>query len=207
VNKTKYLTFLLISLFSFTFIACTAKPPAQYSETFESAGKWSTSVDAVAEVGVADGEMQIHVFAPGQSAWSTYEVEYKNVTVSVDTRVLDGPLDNEYGILIHQQDEQAFLAFSLSADGYVRAAKYQDAMWQVLGADWMPVDVIRQGQAENYISVTANEGHYSFSINDEIVLEIEDSSFRKGRIGLYAGSLTEGGVVVAFDNLEVNVVE
>lgn len=163
---------------------------------------WAASSDAVAEVGVSDGVLRIEVFSAGQVAWATSESQWADVRLSVDATQVSGPHDNEYGVLIRMQDDQNFYAFSISGDGYARAARYDGGTWTVLGPDWTPHQSILQGAATNRLELVAAGTRFDFRVNGESVLQVDDSAFSVGRLGLYAGAFADGDVVVAFDNLE-----
>lgn len=170
--------------------------------TFDDDDGWEASSDAVADVAVSDGVLRIEVFSAGQVAWATSESRWADMQLSVDATQVSGPYDNEYGVLVRMQDDQRFYAFSISGDGYARAARYDAGTWTVLGPDWTPHDAIRQGSATNRLSLVAEGTRFDFLVNGESVLQVEDTAFSVGRLGLYAGAFAEGGVVVAFDNLE-----
>ena len=95
------------------------------------------------------------------------------------------------------------VVFSISGDGYARAAWYNSGTWNLLGSDWIPSDAIHQGAATNVLELEARGTTFVFSVNGTQVLQVEDAELAKGDIGLYAGAFNEADVVVDFDNLEV----
>ena len=161
------------------------------------------SSDAVADVGIADGRLLVHVFSPGQLAWSASLSEWQDCHVTVSATQVSGPIDNEYGILLRMEDDESFLAFSVSGDGYTRVAHYADEAWSLLGPDWSPSDVVNQGTATNLLEVTAAGSALEFRVNGQIVADLVTEETASGPIGLYAGAFSEGDVVVAFDDLNV----
>jgi hypothetical protein len=72
-----------------------------------------------------------------------------------------------------------------------------------LGPDWTPNPHIQQGLSTNILNVTAQGALLTLTVNGEMALQVEDDTLSQGSIGLYAGAFGEGGVVIAFDNLEV----
>jgi hypothetical protein len=179
-----------------------------WEDAFEDGTGWQLSSDAVAEVAVVEGALIVHVFAPGQIAWATSERTWGDLHLTVEATHVSGPDDNEYGVLIRMNQtgsgSDAFYAFSISGDGYARIARYRAGTWTVLGSDWVPSDAILQGEATNLLEVVAQGTVLQFTINGEPVLQTEDAELRSGSIGVYAGAFAEGGVVIAFDNLQVN---
>ncbi len=150
-----------------------------------------------------DGALRVHVFEVGQVAWASAGRTYGNFRLTVEATQVSGPADNEYGVLVRMQDDQHFYAFSISGDGYVRAARYNGASWIILGPDWSESDAVHQGEATNILEVEATGATFVFRVNGVQVLQIEDATYAKGDIGLYAGTFSEGDVVITFDKLEV----
>lgn len=183
--------------------ACGAEEHGPWKEPFDDAGNWQLSADAAASVAVADGVLRIHVFELGQVAWAAASRTYSDFHLTVEATQVSGPDDNEYGVLVRMAGDQQFYVFSISGDGYARAAWYSSGSWNLLGQDWMPSDTIRQGAATNVLEVEARGATFIFSVNGTQVLQVEDAQLTKGDIGLYAGAFNEANVVVDFDNLEV----
>jgi hypothetical protein len=207
LDVVKYVsTILLISLIFIT-CACTFTKKSGIDDTwqdnFDDNKGWQLSADASATVSIYDGKLIIEVHEPGQVAWSAHESVWDNFEMTVVTEQLAGPLDNEYGLLLRMDNDTDFYVFSVSGDGYTRAALFQDELWTVLGSDWTPNDNINQGLSANTLSVTALDTTFTLSVNGAEVLKIDDETLSSGSIGLYAGAFGEGGVVVAFDDLNV----
>lgn len=183
---------------------CAGEPTSDsWTTSFDDGEGWNLSSDAVADVSLADGTLRVHIFSPGQLAWTSSQSDWQDCHVEVSAAQVSGPIDNEYGILMRMDDDQSFYAFSVSGDGYVRAAWYADGLWSLLGPDWTPSDAVNQGAATNRLEVIAAGTHFEFRVNDQMVLEVEDLDAKGGPIGLYAGAFSEGDVVVAFDDLNV----
>ncbi len=192
---------VLITLLMLT--ACTSRESAAWEETFDAPGDWRLSADAAAEITVQDGVLRIHVAEIGQVAWASAGRTYGNCRLTVEATQLAGPSDNEYGVLLRLQDDRHFYAFSVSGDGYVRAARYDGVSWTVLGADWTPNAAVRQGEATNILEVEATGATFVFRVNGEQVLQVADTTYPKGDIALYAGTFSEGDLTITFDNLKV----
>ncbi len=191
-----------------TAVACAGEPgssePGMWKTSFDEAEGWNLSSDPVADVTVADGVLKVHVIAPAQIAWATSSSMWQDCRIAVNATQVAGPVDNEYGILLHMDDDRSFTAFSVSGDGYVRAAHYADGIWSILGSDWAPNEAINVGAATNHLEVVAQNAQLEFWVNDELVLKLDDPDVRSGPIGLYAGAFSEGGVEVTFDDLSVS---
>lgn len=197
------LSSLVLCLILVGTAACASRGSAAWSEPFDAPGDWRLSADAAADVTVRDGALRVHVFEVGQVAWASAGRTYGNFRLTVEATQVSGPADNEYGVLVRMQDDQHFYAFSISGDGYVRTARYNGASWIILGPDWSESDAVHQGEATNILEVEVTGATFVFRVNGVQVLQIEDATYAKGDIGLYAGTFSEGDVVITFDNLEV----
>lgn len=185
-------------------IACQAGTPAgPWAEPFDAVGSWRLSSDAAATVTIADGQLHVQVHQPQQLAWAAAGRSFSDFRLTVEATQQAGPVNNEYGVLIRMDDDQRFYAFSISGDGYVRVALYDNGSWTLLGADWTPSPVIQQGEATNTLTVEAQGQQFTFQVNGETVAQVKDATLSQGEIGLYAGAFDEGDVSVSFDNLQV----
>ena len=195
---------LLLTVMAICGCASASATPAEaWRVTFDDDAGWVASSDAIADVAIAEGRLRIHVYNPGQIAWAFSEGTWSDLHLTVETTQISGPHDNEYGVLLRMKDDQHFLAFSISGDGYARVARFESGRWTVVGPDWVPSDAVLQGEATNKLEVIAQGASFDFRVNDQTVLQVEDATLTEGRIGVYAGAFTEGDVVVAFDNLDV----
>ncbi len=203
MRRLRWLHIVLILLAGLTLAACGSAAQQSWTETFDSQGDWELSSDAVAEVSMTEGQLQIHILLPGQVAWASAGRSVGDARIAVDATQVAGPMDNEYGVLLRMQEDEAFYAFSISGDGYVRVARYQDEAWTVLGSDWTANEAVHQGAATNHLEIEAQGANFTFSVNGEQVAQVEDDALRRGDVGFYAGAFGEGGVVIAFDDLTV----
>jgi hypothetical protein len=166
---------------------------------------WLAESDASAEVEYRDGTMHVLVKAPNSLAWASIERELDDFRVAVEATQAGGPDDNEYGVLVRMQDADHFYCFSISGDGYYLVSKYDGKEWEALsGDDWLPADAINLGMAMNLIEIVCQGTTMTFLVNGVQLATVEDNSYSRGGIGLYAGSFFEPDVQVYFDNLRVD---
>jgi hypothetical protein len=195
--------FCVLALCAAALAACASQiEDSTYTDAFDAPGAWGLSADAAARISIAEGQFRVEIHEPSQIAWGAAGRELGEFfRLEVEATPLEGPVDNEYGVLLRMAGDARFYAFSISGDGYARAALYDQGAWTVLGSDWTPSDAIRQGMGTNTLAVECRDGAYAFLVNGTKVLEIEDTTLTKGDLGLYAGTFGEGGLVVAFDDL------
>ncbi len=168
------------------------------------ASGWLVESDASAQVEYHDGVMRILIRLPNSIAWAAAQREFSDFRLSVDATQVAGPDDNEYGVLLRMQDPQHFYRFSVSGDGYYQVAKFDGVEWLILsGDDWLHSETIHHGSATNHLQVLCQGSTMAFSVNGVELVEVQDSSYSRGDVGLYAGAFFEPDVEVHFDNLRV----
>ena len=183
----------------------TPMPEAElpWGDDFSQLGVWQAESDAAAQVGTQDGVMRIYVAAPNQLAWSSAGREFSDFYLAVEATQFAGPDDNEYGVLVRMQDPDHFYRFSISGDGYYMVSKYDGETWEPLNGDWTLSDSIHTGTATNLLEVICQGATMTFLVNGEQLVQVKDTDYSRGNVGLYAGSFFEPGVEVHFDNLRV----
>jgi len=197
---------LVVAIVAVMLVACGGGGGEQlpWADDFsDPSSGWQAQSDASADVSYSDGVMRVLVKWPNSFAWASAEREFGDFHLSVDAAQVAGPDDNEYGVQVRMKDNRHLYRFSISGDGYYRIVKLDGEKEVVLGDDWTEADAIRTGVAVNHLEVICQGTTLTFRVNGELLAEVEDSSYREGDIGLYAGSFFEPGVEVNFDNLEV----
>jgi len=156
------------------------------------------------------GEYRLGVYAENYITWGNPEsaLDLTDFEIEVDARQVEGPLDNNFGILLrYQPDDEAFYWFQISSDGYYSVSYMQGDDWLEL-VTWETSEAIQQGlNATNHIKVSCVGNRYAFYVNDQHLTTFEDNALSGGSIGLAAGTFDEVGVVIHFDNLKVQALE
>jgi hypothetical protein len=157
------------------------------------------------EVGIDFQGLVIKVNMPQFMFWSVNGENYKNTKIDVDAVLLNGPTDDNFGVICRFKDNDNFYGFLISHDGYYGIFKMLEGKMilasQAGNLDFS--DSIRQGGVVNHIEATCNESILSLRVNDQLLAEIQDESFSSGQVGLIAGAYSTPGVQVLFDNLKV----
>jgi hypothetical protein len=156
------------------------------------------------------GEYRLGVFVENYVTWGNpgSALDLGDFEIEVDARQVEGPLDNNFGILLrYQPDDDAFYWFQISSDGFYSVSQTQGDDWLEL-VTWKPSDAIQQGlNATNHIKVSCVGDSYAFYVNDQHLTTVVDSALTGGSVGLAAGTFDEVGVVIHFDNLQVRALE
>lgn len=168
------------------------------------ASGWLVLVTDQDEKGYNQGTYRIAVYDADFASWGYPEPpgDFEDVVIEVDAHRVDGPEDNEYGVVARYQPDDSFYLFSISSTGHASIQKHIGDEWEYL-AEWTPSPAVRLGGEINRLRVTCQGAKLRFFVNGQAVAEADDASFRSGNIGLLASASDIGGVVVAFDNLRV----
>ena len=194
---------LLVVALVVLLVACGGGQLPWSDDFSDPASGWQAESDASAEVGYYEGVMRLLVKVPNRLAWASAGREFSDFHLAVEATQVAGPDDNEYGILVRVRDADHFYRFSISGDGYYQVSKYDGEEWVVLSGDWTPSDVIQMGVATNLLEVVCQGTTMTFLANGVTLTQVEDRSYPRGDVGLYAGSFFEPGVEVHFDDLIV----
>jgi hypothetical protein len=186
-------------------VACGGEESPWADDFSDPASGWQAESDTSAEVGYHEGVMRILVRASSQLAWASAGRDFSDFHLAVEATHVAGPDDNEYGVLVRMRDADHFYRFSVSGDGYYSVSKCDDGEWVALGVDWTPSEAIHTGAVANLLEVFCHGETMTFVVNGVQLTQVEDSSYSRGDIGLYAGTFFEPDVEVQFDNLRVDV--
>ncbi len=137
--------------------------------------------------------------------WSLSGQRFSDATIGVDATLRAGPDNNDFGLLCRFQNEYNFYAFLISSDGYGGIVKVKDGLYQILnsseGLEYG--SMIQQGQAVNQLRADCIGSRLTLYVNQEKFLEVDDTDFSAGDVGLIAGVYDEPGAEILFDNFYV----
>ena len=189
--------------------ACAPGPPSAsllFQDGFDDARQgWTLSDNNQAGIAISGGQLRIAVHQPDSLAWSVASGKtFGDLILDVDATPLDGPDDNDYGVIARHVDDENFYRFEISADGYYNVQKRLKGKWEKLAPDWTPSEAIHKGKATNHLRVVCRGASMTFFVNQTQLIQITDASFARGAVGVLAGTLSQPGVQVAFDNLQVS---
>ncbi len=152
----------------------------------------------------ADGAYRIFVNTSDSDVWANPGLKFDDVYVEVDATKIGGADDNDYGVICRYQDGDNFYFFVISSDGYYGVGKVLQGEQQLIGVESMPPsEVIKKGNVTNRLRAGCVGSKLSLAINDEPLAEYDDTDFTSGDVGLVAGSFSDAGVDIHFDNFVV----
>lgn len=170
-------------------------------------GDWGIAADENMVYAYERRTLQFDVLSDNWIGWSfSTELDATNPAdflAEVDVEHLSGPLDGEMGLIFRFVDNRNFYLFAVRSQGDYALLREVAGEWQTV-VDWTESDALVTGEgALNRIGVLAEGKQITLLINDVAVVQVEDDAFSAGKLGLAAGTFDEGGLQVAFDNLDV----
>jgi len=125
-----------------------------------------------------------------------------DLDISVDTEWLGGEKNASYGILFRDSLKGSY-GFGMSADGGYISSEWDESLGTPEALiDWTDSSVINK-EGKNTLRIITRGSLFEFYINGVMVNSITDETLTEGYVRLYVTKLQE----VAFDNLEVKVIE
>ena len=197
--------FLLSSCASLPIPAVSPANPGDvlYQEQFENnTTGWARISNDNGIMDYDGGGYRILVRQPRLNVWSTSEKDFGDVRVEADVIKLHGPDENRMGLICRYQGGDYYF-FVISNDGYYAIGKFIGGLTLLLGHSEMQASDAIQAGNMNHMRADCIGDRLTFYINFTEVASATDTDFPRGDVGLVAGSFTESGVDVLFDNFVV----
>jgi pSer/pThr/pTyr-binding forkhead associated (FHA) protein len=178
-----------------------------YQDDFESdGGHWGElDLDEV-RTRIEGSALHIELYQPSINAINNFrEREFEDFTITCYARSL-GDTPGMYGIIFRSQDDQNHYFFQVTDQRYYRLGKKTNETIDII--PWTTTAFI-SGQGEsNKLTVTMEGDQILVYINDQQVVDIRDSTFQSGGLGLVAGSPAEfNGYHAVFDQVSIEAPE
>jgi hypothetical protein len=163
---------------------------------------WETwSEPSGSMVAYQNGGLRIFIAEKQFDYWSRPGKRMEDVHLEVDVIKLGGPDDNDFGLICRYQDRDNFYAFLASSDGYAGILKVKEGKYNILtGTQMTYSEAIGKGATQNHLRADCNGSTLSLSANGKKILDVQDTDFKTGEIGLIAGTGDTGGADLYFDN-------
>lgn len=169
-------------------------------------GRWRLEGDQNAWATLQDEQLVITVEAPETVQYATLDGEsFSNFVLDVQGTILAGEPQNSYGVLFRMAGPNQFYRFEITGSGLFTVER-QDGPgnWTRLTSGWVDSTAIAQGVGErNRLRISAVGDQLTFTVNDQLLLELTDATYLQGNIALDAGTFDRPGIQVAFDNLVI----
>ncbi len=152
-----------------------------------------------------DGSFRFVISQPEYDYWSVPQLHFTDTHIEVDAIKVSGSDDNDFGILCRYLDNNNFYGFLISSDGYYGISQRKNGDHRIISPEGKMLfsDQIHKGAATNRISADCIGSRLALYVNGSKLVEIENSDFSSGDVGLLAGTLSSPQVEIRFDNFVV----
>jgi hypothetical protein len=159
----------------------------------------SNSADGVADY--ADGSYRITVLETNYDIWATAGQSLSDARIEVDATKVGGPDDNDFGVICRLTGTQDFYAFLISSDGYYGIFKSNSEGFAAITGEGMESSsAIHQGETSNRVRADCVGDTLTLFANGTQLQQVTDSELLSGDVGLIAGTFSEPGTEMLFDN-------
>jgi hypothetical protein len=169
-------------------------------------GSWQLEHDDLGSSVIVPEQMLIELNAPNLVQYAMLEEPaFSDFALEVEAGLDHGSPSSTYGILFRMQGPQEFYRFAVTADGmYIVERHNLDGSIARFTNDWRSAVAINQGAgSRNTLRVEADGPRIAVYVNEALLEEVRDESYRSGNIALSAGTFDGAGAQVSFDNLFV----
>lgn len=175
-----------------------------FKDDFSSpASGWDRTQYAEGIMDYDGGGYRMLVNALQANFWSTPHRDFTDVRVEADAGKLAGPDENRIG-LICRSDGASYYFFIISSDGYYGLGIFTNGQAALLGGSEMQSsDKIKTGADINHLRADCNGDALSFYVNGFKLAQANDPTLQHGDVGLLAGTFSQPGVDIVFDNFVV----
>jgi hypothetical protein len=151
----------------------------------------------------SDEGYRMYVNLIDAAIWSVRNLEYADVILEVDAARTGGPVSGYYGLTCRNQDGANYYALVIGSDGSYAIARNLDGEFEFLQEGVAQAGVIRDGNEANRLRADCTGQTLVLYANGQRLAEVQDGSFDIGDVGLVAGTRSEEGLEVLFDNFAV----
>lgn len=137
-------------------------------------------------------------------AWlAGYQVSDFHLIVN-GKHIMGSKAGSAWGMIFGVQDNQNHYLFLMTDSQSFLVSVQKDGKWSNL-IDWKKTDAIKPNGV-NQLEVLAQGTHFTFTINGQVVSEVDDDHFSQGLVGLAIEGFTLGEKII-FDFIDVTLRE
>jgi hypothetical protein len=193
---------ILVTLIS----ACAGTSNVLLSDDFSGiSNNWDKASDTNMTTDYYNNAYRILVNVANYDAWANPDdLNFTDVQVEVDATKNAGPDTNDFGIICRYKGLDSYYYGVISSDGYFGIYKKTAEGGKQLGQGGEQFsDKILTGSATNHVRFDCVGSTLTLYANGTLIDEQTDSSYKDGNVGLIAGTYTETGTDILFDNFYV----
>jgi hypothetical protein len=167
------------------------------------ASGWDRLMTAEGTMDYDAGGYRLLINALNTNFWSTPHKNFADVRMEVDAGKLGGPDENRIGLICRFTGNDYYF-FMITSDGYYGIGIYAGGQAVLLGQSEMKASGdIKTGLAVNHLRADCVGDTLALYVNGFPVASVQDGTLKSGDVGLLAGTFSQPGVDLVFDNFVV----
>jgi hypothetical protein len=164
---------------------------------------WDRFMAAEGTIDYDAGGYRLLVNSPDTNFWSTPHKNFADTRLEVDAGKLGGPDENRIGLICRYTGTDYYF-FMITSDGFYGVGIFSGEKAVLLGeGELKSSSTIKTGLAVNHLRADCSGDALTFYVNGLQVASAQDSTLKAGDVGLMAGTFSQPGVDVVFDNFVV----
>ena len=209
--KSRRFFFILIMLVlaSLACLSTATKTPTNdvlFSDNFsDTSKKWDQVSETTRTTDYYNKAYRIVMNDKDSDAWSNPGKEsFTDTRIEVDATKNSGPDDNDFGIICRYTNVDQFYYAVISSDGYYAISKMTSSGGKQVGnTKMLESNKITKGASTNHIRFDCVGSTLTLFVNGSQVDQQTDKDYTTGNVGLIAGTFTDPGTDILFDNFVV----
>ena len=168
-----------------------------YDDFSDNRHDWYVGEYNEGSVDIVGGQLEINVDVAKTYIFTHLPDVYSDVILAVDGRVLQPTGDGDFGFVCGYVDDQNYTVLEISEDGYY-------AIWALINdelrylEEWSPSDLIPSSGPITLAAYCGADG-FALAVNDTLLVDVDASHYRPGRVGLFTGTWNQANIRVGFD--------
>ena len=123
--------------------------------------------------------------------------------LEVDAQHLNGPTNVGFGLMFGYTDPSYTYRFFIAQHGYNALQKFVDGVGTDLASWTQTPALITEEQGVNRLGLLVQDEDITLLANDQVLTQVKDAAMITGTLGLIAASADVTGLEVAFDNVDL----
>ena len=173
-----------------------------FEEDFSAGSRWAELEGDGWAIGYSNGGYLIAVDITHAPIWSIRNQEFTDISLEVDAARTEGPQAGYYGLVCRHSSGEDYYALVIGDDGFFGIGIVEAGeKLRFLQEGTAPPGVLKPAGTPNRIRADCIGDHLVLYANGVKLAETTDITFDSGDSGLLAGTRSEAGLRVLFDNL------
>ncbi len=184
----------------------TGSPGVLFYDLFSNQdGNWDQTTGTSGSTDYFESAYRIQVSADNTDVWANpANQSFADVSIEADATRNGGPLDNDFGLICRYQNVTNFYYGIISSDGYFGILKSGSDGTNMLGQDNLVAStLIDQSLDTHHMRLDCIGDQLSLYVDGQLLTQVTDSEYPTGNVGVIAGTYSQPGADILFDNFYV----